>query len=366
MDDKLVFSENGHFRIMQIADAQEICMTNPDTVNLIDRALEYAQPDLVVFTGDQVKGYGVSMISGDVRAKTKMTIENVLEPLIKRNINFLFTFGNHDISKKSPADFQFRTYKDTGLCLNSTNSSGGYSPFSYKTVYSHDGNTPLFNVYMFDTGKYDGVSAEQQDEYRKIRDLYKNTLPALAFCHIPPIEIYKTAVISDMRDKRAFKGAGEFNKNYYRLGDSLYEKGMFMGENFASIKYDDGFLSVLMENGDVLGLYFGHDHNNSFVVKHDGIDLGYTQGCGFNTYGPGMKRGVRIFDIEENNPFSYSTYTLTAEELLYSKLKRPVTEYVYTHSPSSVSTAVPFVLKRTAVCAAAAVIAGGIYKMKKK
>ena len=366
MDDKLVFSENGHFRIMQAADAQEICMTNPDTVNLIDRALEYAQPDLVVFTGDQVKGYGVSMISGDVRAKTKMTIENVLEPLIKRNINFLFTFGNHDISKKCSADFQFGIYKDSGLCLNNSNSSGGYSPFLYKTIYSHDGEKPIFNVYMFDTGKYDGVNSRQQNEYREARDLYKNTLPALAFCHIPPIEIYETAVISDRRDSRSFKGTGDFNKKYYRLDDSLYEKGMFMGENFASIKYDDGFLSALKEKGDVLGLYFGHDHNNSFVVNNDGIDLGYTQGCGFNTYGPGMKRGVRIFDIDEDNPRSYLTYTLTAEELLSLKLKRPVTEYVYTHSPSSVSAAVPFVLKRTAVCASAAAIIGVIYKMKKK
>ena len=278
----------------------------------------------------------------------------------------MFTFGNHDISKKCPADFQFRTYKDSGLCLNNPNSDGGYSPFSYEMIYSRDGEKPLFNIYMFDTGKYDGVSAQQLDEYRKIRDLYENALPALAFCHIPPVQLYETAVRSDRKDKRAFKGAGKFNKNYYRLDDSLYEKGMFMGENFATVKYDDGFLSALKEKGDVLGLYFGHDHNNSFVVNYGGIDLGYTQGCGFNTYGPGIKRGVRIFDINEDNPGSYSTYTITADELLSSKLKRPVTEYVYTHSPSSVSTAVPFVLKRTAVCASAAAIIGGIYKMKKK
>ncbi len=365
MDNKLVFSDSGHFRIMQIADAQEICMTNPDTINLIDRALECAKPDLVVFTGDQVKGYGISMVSGNVQNKTKITVENVLEPLIKRNVRFLFTFGNHDISKKCSADFQFMIYKAAGLCLNNSNSIGGYSPFSYETVYSHDGSTPLFNVYMFDTGKYDGVSVEQLDEYRRVRDINKNALPALAFCHIPPIEIYKTAKISDRRDKRAFRGAGEFNGNYYRLNDSLYEEGMFMGENFASIKFDDGFLSALKEKGDVLGLYFGHDHNNSFVVNYCGIDLGYTQGCGFNTYGPGMKRGVRIFDIEENNPGSYSTHILSAKELFTSNLKRPVTEYVYTHSPSSVSTAVPFVLKRVSICASAVLGIGGIYKLCK-
>ena len=138
-----------------------------------------------------------------------------------------------------------------------------------------------------------------------------------------------------------------------------------MGENFASIKFDDGFLSALKEKGDVLGLYFGHDHNNSFVINYGGIDLGYTQGCGFNTYGPGMKRGVRILDIDEDNPRSYLTYTLTAEDLLSSKLKRPVTEYVYTHSPSSVSAAVPFVLKRTAVFVCAALSIRGIYKFYK-
>ena len=214
MNNKLVFSDNGHFRIMQIADVQEICMTNPDTVNLIDRALDYAQPDLVVFTGDQVKGYGVSMVSGDVRTKTKITIENVLKPIIKRNVKFLFTFGNHDISKKCSADFQFMTYKDSGLCLNNSNSSGGYSSFSYKTIYSHDGEKPIFNVYMFDTGKYDGVSAEQQNEYRKIRDSYKKALPALAFCHIPPIEIYETAVIPDRRESRSLKGAGVHGRKF--------------------------------------------------------------------------------------------------------------------------------------------------------
>ena len=93
--------------------------------------------------------------------------------------------------------------------------------------------------------------------------------------------------------------------------------------------------------------------------------MGYTQGCGFNTYGPGMKRGVRIFDIEENNPGSYSTHILSAKELFTSNLKRPVTEYVYTHSPSSVSTAVPFVLKRVSICASAVLGIGGIYKLCK-
>jgi len=357
MENTLKAGSSGHFRIMQIADAQEIAATNPDTVRLIDRALEYACPDLVVFTGDQVKGYGVSMVAGDVKAKTAAAINNVLYPLVKREIPFMFTFGNHDISKKCTQDFQTTIYKDTGLCVQNFTSEEGYSPFSFLTVIDGKGE-PSFNVFMFDTGKYDGVNKEQLDKFSEIRGRDKSPLPFLAFCHIPPDVLYDNAVISDKKDSRAFKGARAFSDKYYRLPDSMYDKGMFMGENFATVGKDDGLMDALTEKDGAMGLYFGHDHNNSFVVNYKGIDLGYTQGCGFNTYGPGMDRGVRIFDIDTENPMAYSTYCITAKELFYSHLRRPVTEYVYTHSPSSVSTAVPFVLKR--VSAAAVGVAVGI------
>lgn len=357
MANTLKAGSSGLFRIMQIADAQEIAFTNSDTVRFIDSALEYASPDLVVFTGDQVKGYGVSMLAGDVRAKTAATINNVLYSLIKREISFMFTFGNHDISKKCGHDFQTMIYKNSGLCVqNFVPGDGGYSPFSYLTVKRAD-DSPSFNIYMFDTGKYDGVSESQLDAYRMIRDMNKSPLPALAFCHIPPDVIYEKAVVSDKSDKRAFKGARSFSSNYYRLPDELYSRGMFMGENFATVGRDDGLVRALCEKGDVKGLYFGHDHNNSFVVNYKGLDLGYTQGCGFDTYGPGLNRGVRIFDVDTSSG-SYSTYCIMAQMLFSGKINRPITEYLYTHSPSSVSAAVPFVIKRAA---AAAAVSTGVY-----
>lgn len=357
MQNTLKAGPSGLFRIMQIADTQEIACTNTDTIRLIESALDFAHPDLVVFSGDQVKGYGVSMITGDVKAKTAAAINNIIYPLIKRETPFAFTFGNHDISKKCGRDFQTMIYKESGLCVqNFMTEDGGYSPFSYITV-NDSNNLPAFNVYLFDTGKYDGVSAVQLDAYRKIRDKTEAPLYALAFCHIPPDVIYEKAVISDKKDKRAFKGAKSFSSNYYRLPDKLYCPGMFMGENFATVGRDDGLVRALCEKGDVMGLYFGHDHNNSFFVNYNGLDLGYTQGCGFNTYGPGLDRGVRIFDVDVSVG-CYLTYCIPARILLSGKLDRPLTEYIYTHSPSSISTAVPFVLKRTA---AAAAISAGAY-----
>ena len=71
-----------------------------------------------------------------------------------------------------------------------------------------------------------------------------------------------------------------------------------MLESPASPDVNTGEFEAMSEKGDVLGIYVGHDHNNSFVVKYKGVDLGYTQGAGFNVYGPGENRGVRIFELD--------------------------------------------------------------------
>ena len=52
-------NKDGQFKIMQITDMQEIPKVSPDTMALLDAAIEDEKPDLVVYTGDQIKGYGV-------------------------------------------------------------------------------------------------------------------------------------------------------------------------------------------------------------------------------------------------------------------------------------------------------------------
>ena len=50
-DKEIRFGDDGKFRIMQIADTQEIPAVSPDTIKLISAALDTQKPDLVVFTG---------------------------------------------------------------------------------------------------------------------------------------------------------------------------------------------------------------------------------------------------------------------------------------------------------------------------
>ncbi len=76
-----------------------------------------------------------------------------------------------------------------------------------------------------------------------------------------------------------------------------------------------GEFEALSEKGDVLGVYVGHDHKNSYVGKVGNIDVGFTQSAGFNVYGNGKQRGVRCFVLDENDPRNYKTYTKTYEQL---------------------------------------------------
>ena len=87
--------KDGSFKIMQIADIQETRTPSPDTIKLLELALEKEKPDLVVFTGDQIQGYSATFL-GNLYDNVKECVTAFLEPLIKRNIPFTFTFGNHD------------------------------------------------------------------------------------------------------------------------------------------------------------------------------------------------------------------------------------------------------------------------------
>ena len=51
----LRFREDGSFRVLQMADVQDGPDVLPDTIRLIREAIREADPDLVVFTGDQIR-----------------------------------------------------------------------------------------------------------------------------------------------------------------------------------------------------------------------------------------------------------------------------------------------------------------------
>ena len=87
---------DGRFKIMQIADVQEVPQVSPDTLRLLTLAIERERPDLIVFTGDQLYGPIPLFRLGDPEANVRKALSAILAPVTAAGIPFAVTFGNHD------------------------------------------------------------------------------------------------------------------------------------------------------------------------------------------------------------------------------------------------------------------------------
>ena len=341
----LRFNKDGKFKIMQIADALEIPRVSPDTISLIESALDSEKPDLVIFTGDQIKGYSLRYKNHPERVNR--VIELLVRPIVQRNIPFMVTYGNHDEECGLTKKEQFEIYKKYKTFLQGNIRDDNDVGTADIQIKSSKADTDAFNIYLFDShGKkprskgYAPVYSEQLEWYEQRREELKQLngqyVPALAFQHIPVPEIY--SVVNFVERKR-YNGVpiygGSHDGEYVRLKQSTIEAGGFMGEFPSPPDTNSGEFDKLSQKGDVIGLYFGHDHVNSFVEKLRNVDLGYTQGCGFNSYGKGENKGVRVFVLDENLPREYKTYTRTFKDLVGTDVKNKFKDFIYTHSPTS-------------------------------
>lgn len=356
---------NGKFRIMQIADVQEDYPVNPDTIRLIDMALEKEKPDLVVFTGDQIQGYS-SCYKTDTYNKVKKVIGEFVAPIAKRNIPFTFTFGNHDDDCVTSKTAQLEIYSSFATFVKGESHSNNDPATHFLTVKNSSGEKDLFAIYLIDSnkkeadGSYSPVRKDQIEWLEKSRK--KNGyIPALLFQHIPVPEFYNILKKVPFYTKGALEAYKSRKNTFWVLpGDEG-----FFGETPAVPEINNGEFDSIRQHGDILGIFVGHDHNNSFVRKLDGVDLGYTQGAGYNTYGPGEKRGVRIFELDENDLRNYKTYTVTAGELGVYKPSKPLQEFIYRNAPTSVDEVITTV-KRLAVLGVGIKIIAEVIKAIKK
>lgn len=370
---------NGKFRIMQIADVQDTQNTSDATVRFIREALKATKPDLVVFTGDQIKGYGFYLFGGDNKKKVTECLNKLLAPLAETGIPFTFTFGNHDdqafsISKKE----QLEIYSSHENCLafNADDEIDGYCNHNLE-IKGEDGKTKL-NVYLIDSltatmdGTCDNVHENQIEWYKNTRDRLKEEngdyVPSVVFQHIPVNEIYELLLEVPKGTPNSAQGFREWEGKYFAMNPERVEidDRSFIGETPSVPNENGGEFDAMNEKGDVFLMLFGHDHNNSFIGEYKGMKLGYTQGSGFNVYGPGKKRGVRLIDFDESNPKEFTSTTFTVEDLESFDVGNKAKHLFYTYAPTSVD-AVKDIAKRKVLPVALATTAiVGLYKIIKK
>ena len=317
-ENSLKFNEDGKFKILALADIQDSYPLEPAMIQFISEALDYAKPDLVVFVGD-------NMVGKDIRA-----IDEMVAPLVERDVPFTLVFGNHDDQEGVTKEAQLAQFQKYEGCLayDAVPELHGVATHNLP-ILSSDGKKTAFNLWMFDSGTYyvedgvelgyDWVREDQIGWYNSVRDEMTkendgNLVPSIAFQHIIPQEPCKEIFFESPFNFGNLTNNFADGSSYTYIPNLTKFDGVIFEQSCPSYG-NDGQWDAMVQGGDVLGLVVGHDHVNSFVANVNGVDLIQTPSVTYNSYYTELYQGARIIELNEEDPWNYETYMLTANEL---------------------------------------------------
>ena len=278
----LKFNSDKKFKIVQFTDIHWVT-GNPETKvseERMNEVLEAEKPDLVVFTGD--------FVTGKPAAKG---IKELLAPTVSRNLPFAMVFGNHDEEQDMTREEMYELLKTIpGNMTETTNGISGISNYVLPLKAS-DGDKESAVLYFFDSHSYskleqvkgyDWIKPDQINWYieessRFTKENEGTPLPSLAFFHIPLPE-YEEAVRSD---------------NAMSIGTRR--------EKACSPEINSGLFAAMINAGDVMGTFVGHDHVNDYSVYWKGILLNYGRFTGSKTTYHDIPdgNGARVIELTE-------------------------------------------------------------------
>ncbi len=283
-DIELKFNDNHKFKIVQFTDIHWK-YGNPASDKAGERMaeiLDAEKPDLVVYTGDLV-----------FAKPAREGLDKALEAAVTRGIPFAVTWGNHDdeqdLKRKELSEY---IANKAGNLTSTTEGITGITNYTL-TVKSADGKRDAAVLYIFDSNSYspmkkvkgyDWIKHDQVEWYRQMSKAFTsanndNPLPALAFFHIPLPEFHEAVQ----------------NENSYMVGTRK--------EKACAPEINSGLASAMLEAGDVMCVFVGHDHVNDYVVDWRGILLGYGRFTGGATVYHDIPEGNggRVIELTEDS-----------------------------------------------------------------
>ncbi|MCF6357990.1 MAG: metallophosphoesterase family protein [Draconibacterium sp.] len=285
---ELKFNNDGKFKIVQFTDTHIKFSTdkNLNVFDIIKGVIKIEQPDFVILTGD--------IITEDDPQKGYLLFDSIFT---EANVPWAMVFGNHDSEHNWPREKVGEYLKNLPSCLN--NDSGetyGNSNFVL-SVYGKDSKVQAL-LYCMDSNTYstlkpkvDGYGWFDFSQVQWYLDKSKkytlanngNPLPALAFFHIPLPEYYN-----------AWK-----NKVNRPIGTKH--------EDECSPEINTGMFAAMLEGGDVMGTFVGHDHINDYIGVYYNIALAYGRVSKVMQGKKDPKAGGRVIVLKEGE-HSFDTW----------------------------------------------------------
>lgn len=298
---ELQFRQDKTFKIIQFTDIHARS-ANPETqvaLRMINEVLDAEKPDLVILTGDIV-----------TESPAKKGWDMITEPIIKRNIPFAVAFGNHDDEydlNRSTLSKMVASYPGC-LFVDQVENVKGFGNYTLP-IKASSGNNTAAVLYCMDSNAYStlkGVKGygwfghDQVNWYLQQSQAFTKAnkgkpLPALAFFHIP---------------------LPEYNQAYNAsaIGTRL--------EKECNPEINTGMFTAMLESGDVMGTFVGHEHDNDYIANLHGIALTYGRFSGGKTTYTNLENGARVIVMKEGE-HSFDTWIRLKENRVIQQVTFP-------------------------------------------
>lgn len=319
----LKFDENGEFKILHVCDCQDGYPANQKMFDYLDTVLKVYQPDLVILGGDNTVG----------EEKTKeLAVEELVKPFVDNKVPFTLVFGNHDYQQGYNNDELFEMYKRYGgeycLAYDAVPELHGTATHNLP-VYASKSNDIKFNLWMFDSGTYVkdengndlGYECVTEDQIKWYKDTSNalaqqagGKVPSLAFQHIIVGDVYDALFAESPIALGAV--TREFNGKIYSFFPKLHNFSGFLLEYPCPGVYNFGQFDAMVEQGDVLGVFSGHDHTNDFETEIDGVKIINTPSASSESYRSPVNNGARLITVKEDDAWNFTSEVITYNDLV--------------------------------------------------
>ena len=305
-----------------------------NTVRVMRDVLDHDRPDFVVLNGDLINGESTYI------ENSTAYVDMLVKPMIDRGLTWGTTYGNHDHTYSLSSELMLereRGFRGSRTQRMVQDPNAGVSNY-YLPVYAAGYNgsrdaVPELLLWFFDSrgGSYykeksrprpNWVDQSVVDWFLETNEQLRNqsggrVIPSLAFVHIPIQATYMLQTKLGV-DPQLQPGIND------DVPVSQQSQG-FCHDGRASYSCSYGgrdvpFMQALVSTPGLMGLFYGHDHGNTWCyrwdtllsgmsVKGNGINLCFGQHAGYGGYGDWV-RGARqiVVTREKLKNFTVDTY----------------------------------------------------------